>query len=319
MCLPFWARPEAEIALTAPLSTLQGSLLDGLLAAPLHLASITVGLPPPPAATGEAAQSGSGGTSSRQQLAEQAAAALQRALVDRTAALAAERLPPARQPAAPALHIHAPVAGAADAAAGVTESTSSGGSNSQMQALGLAPSAARRVAGGSSVVWAAPPSAAFKWKQQQLPAGGAAAAGAASARPSSGSGSGSVPVLAGGATEAVAGSNGLKVGAAKVKTGQPVPASAQPSVCKAALFAQWQQLAAALRSLPHGDEQAQQQPGNAAEGGDGKRSPARSLMYRAVKQAAGGAYAAVWRALLQPPSLLEGWIPKPSELEEFVL
>lgn len=142
-----------------------------------------------------------------------------------------------------------------------------------------------------------------------------------------------MPVLVGGTSEAVAGGNGLKVGAARVKPGQPIPASAQASVCKAALYRQWQQLVAALHSLAcsGGQEAAQQAqvsaPGTADEAvaapqeaaAAASRSPAEGLSYRAAKQAAGAAYAAVWQALLRPPSPLEGWIPKPPELEGFVL
>lgn len=277
--------------------------MDGLLAAPLRLASVTVGLPPAPPPDGAAAAAAGepsgidSASSNRQELAVAAEQALRRALVDRTANLAAQRLGvnPSRE--APSLHIHLPAASGSAAADG-------GGSGSRMQQLGLAPSAARRVAGGASVVWVAPPSAAFKWKH------------------SAGSGgSGSPAVLAGGTVEAVAASSGLRQGSAKAKAGQPVPPSAQPCVCKAALFAQWQQLVAALWQLPRLGAGA---PG-AEEGAEGPATKegaaleVESLSYRQAKQQAGAAYCAAWRRLLESPSPLEPWIPKPAELEEFVL
>jgi len=263
------------------------------------------------------------------ELAAAAELALHRALLDRTAELARQRLPAALQQATPTLHIqHLPEEGstAAQAAAGAgTEaaavqagtcpeppvggsanssgkncgSSRTGGDGSSsgspsLQDLGLAPSAARKVAGGSSIVWVAPPSTAFKWKRQQQ---------------------GGPPVLSGGAVEAVAGGTGLKIGAKKTKPGQAVHPSAQPSVCKAALFAAWQQLVASLKGLPAA-------PAVAATGAAGTpldADTAPAATYRQAKQLAGAGYCAAWRRLLEPSSPLEGWIPKPPELEEFAL
>jgi hypothetical protein len=285
---------------------LQGSLLSGLLAEPLHLSSITVSVQPAaqpagePAGAAAAAAAAATATSSdsSRQLAAAAAGALRRALLGRTASLAAERMPPGFFQAAPALHIHLPTA-AAPAAPGTATSSDS---SSSMQALGLAHSAARKVAGGSSLVWVAPASASFKWKQQRLPTGLPA-----------GEGSGTTAVLSGGAVEGVIGSTGLKVGSARVQPGQAVHPSAQPSICKAALFAEWQQLAAAIKRLPPAGAAADNAAAAAAAAAGG-------MSYRHAKEAAGGAgYTAAWRRLLQPPSPLEGWIPKPAALEQFTL
>lgn len=282
---------------------LQGSLLHGALAHPLRLVSLTVGLPAPPAdaaggeAAGEAGSSDGPGSAEGRAAALAAAAevALRRALLERTAQLAEQRLGPAAERPAPALHTYTPPAAA------------SSSRSSRMQDLGLAPSAARRVAGGASVVWMAPPSSTFKWRQ------------------------GGAPTLVGGNVEAVVGSTGLKAGSAKVPPGQPVTPSARPAVCKAALFKLWQRLAASLRQLR--PTQQQRSAAAAAEtaaavqqgAAPGEQPLARELeagpeglTYAQAKQAAGAGYRATWRALLQPPSPLEAWIPKPAELEEFV-
>lgn len=284
--------------LRRPSTPLQGSLLDGLLAAPLHLASITVGLPPPPpaAADGDTAAApaaeqqpsgkadGGAAQGSEPGLAAAAEAALRRALLDRTAALTVERLPADRQPATPTLGVHSPA-------------HSPGNGGSRAQELGLAPSAARRVAGGASVVWFAPPSAEWKWRQRHP---------------------GAPPVLSGGSGEAVAGIAGLKAGSARPKAGQPVHPSAQPAVSKATLFTQWRQLVAALQRLLYEQQQAAEvaQP-TAATGTDAGPSSAAGLTYRAAKRAAGAGYQAAWARLRAPPSPLEPWIPKPPELEAF--
>ncbi|KAL4457361.1 hypothetical protein ABPG75_012226 [Micractinium tetrahymenae] len=332
---------------------LQGSLLSGLLAAPLHLASLTVSLQPaapvPKAAAATAAPAPAEqqpgpqvAHDSTAELATGAAAALRRALVGRTAALAGERLQGGSDhPAEPSLHIHVPdaaaaaAAGAAAAATGATggsqtsapaatgSSSSSGGSGGgvqSMQELGLAPSATRRVGSGASIVWCAPPSTAFNWKearrQQAVPPqqAGSGASNDASAQAASGA---PVAFLGGGTVEAVAGTTGLQVGAAKTKPGQAVHPSAQSAVCKAALFAAWHQLAAALRQAPVG------QPSCAPTAAPAQAPAAPALTagmtYRQAKQAAGAGYAAAWRRLQEPPSLFEGWIPKPPALEEFTL
>lgn len=294
----------------------QGSLLNGLLASPLHLASVTVGLPParPAADAGAPAAEQqvtdcSASSSSSGELAAAAEAALRRALLDRTAALAAERLPAGMHQAAPSLHIHAP----AD------------GGSSRAGELGLAPSAVRRVAGGASVVWVGPPTAEFKWKQRQP---------------------GAFPTLSGGSVEAVAGSTGLKVGNPRPQAGQPVRPSGRPSVCKAALLAQWRLLATTLQQLrlPSTAPASEQQGGEPAAGRQQQQpeqqpqqqpqqqrgqsqmeveehavasASAEALSYRAAKRAAGAAYQAAWQLLLAPPSALEPWVPKPPELEDF--
>ena len=46
------------------------------------------------------------------------------------------------------------------------------------------------------------------------------------------------------------------------------------------------------------------------------------MSYRQAKEAAGAGgagYTAVWGRLLQPPSPLEAWIPKPVALEQFTV
>ncbi|EFN55483.1 hypothetical protein CHLNCDRAFT_133846 [Chlorella variabilis] len=294
-----------------------GALLGGLLASPLHLSSVTVPLQHGEAA-GSAAPSptlaavvGAAAAADKQpqvpssaSVAEVAELALRRALLDRTAELAAQRLPPGFRRAPPALHIHVP--GSMPAPGSGSSGGGGGSEGSRAHSLGLAPSATRRVAGGSSVVWFAPPSPAFKWKRQ---AGSAA------------------DVLSGGSSEAVIGGTGLKAGSARVQAGQAAPPSAHPSVCKAALFAQWQELAAALRSLspppavalapdaaadiPARPEQPQRPPP--------EQLRLQDMRYGQAKRAACPQYAAAWQGLLQPPSPLHGWIPKPAALEEFAL
>jgi hypothetical protein len=271
----------------------QGSLLSGLLEAPLYLSSVVVGLPLAPAVAAKADPS-EPAVAPAAPLADKegvaaAEAALRRALLERTAGLAAERLPSGFHQASPALHIHRQSPPPAPAA----------GSSSSVSAaaLGLAPSPTRRVAAGSSAVWCAPPSSAFKWKAAD----------------------GGTAVLSGGSSEGVVGSTGLRSGSSKVPPGQAAPPSAQPAVCKAALFAQWQALAAALHQLSHPDST------QAASGAGGRQQaaaapqPPRGMTYRQAKRAACPAYSEEWARLLQRPSPLQSWIPKPPALEEFAL
>lgn len=347
--------PRCQL-LNVPLPTVpclvQGSLLSALLAEPLHLASITVSLQPPagpaPVPEPEAAPEGepspgpepSAEVARAQELppppscassaAELAAAALHRAVVGRTAVLVEEGRAGIGRPVAPALHIHVPKGAvqsshlprSASHASGIAAepvvrgTPAASGSAQCLQELGLAPSAARRVGSGASIVWFAPPSPAFKWKpasrQQPLPPQAGAAAGGSSA-----AGAAAPPaVLTGGTAEAVAGTTGLKVGASKARPAQPVHPAAQSAVCKAALFAAWHRLSAALGQLPAGppagaipDAVEAQPEGEVACG---------SMTYRQAKLAGGPAYVHAWRLLREPPSPFEGWIPKPPDLEEFL-
>lgn len=64
-------------------------------------------------------------------------------------------------------------------------------------------------------------------------------------------------------------------------------------------------------------EQQQQQDMEQAQPTNPRVQTGQPLTYRQAKAAAGAAYQAAWRALLQPPSPLEGWIPKPAGLEDF--
>lgn len=322
---------------------LQGSLLSELLVGPLHLTSLTISLQQPaepaPSAAADAAATPppeqpppSLPASDAAKLAAAAAEALHRALVGRTAAVARERLHGGSRPAEPLLHVCVPQPAAAapgirGAAADPVQGLAGGASGAEaasaslhrMQELGLAPSAARRVGSGSSIVWHAPPSPAFKWREarrlQPPPPQHAAAAAAAHA-----AGAALPAVLSGGSVEAVAGTTGLKIGAAKARPGQPVHPSAQSAVCKAALFAAWRCLEAALRQLPArapaATAPAAAPTGTARPEGD---APGQRMTYRQAKQAAGAGYASAWRRLREPPSPFEGWIPKPPALEDFGL
>lgn len=355
-CAPFgchapWSPSIApQVVLRAPLLHVQGSLLSGLLASPLHLASITVSLqqpaePAPPTAPAAAPalsqkQPQPTADSDAAGLAAAAAAALHRALIGRTAAVAQERLAGGSRPGEPALHIHEPQAAtspapapavaaaptASGAAAELARSPAGAAGSTQvasgsllgMQELGLASSATRRVGSGASIVWFAPPSSAFKFRdarRQQAPpqqhaftGNGTAAGAAAAALPA---------VLSGGTVEAVAGTTGLKVGAAKTRPGQPVHPSAQSAVCKAALFAAWRQLVATLQQLPAGPAAGAAPPADNAARPEGHGADP-ELTYRQAKVAAGAEYASAWRRLREPPSPFEDWIPKPLALEDFV-
>ena len=112
------------------------------------------------------------------------------------------------------------------------------------------------------------------------------------------------------------------MGARRVQPGDVPPAAAQCGVSKAALFAEWQQLATALELLPMLDDAA----GEADDAGgqqqqqlQERRERRLGWTYRQAKQESGAAYAAAWQSLLLPPSALEGWIAKPPSLEDFVL
>lgn len=299
---------------------LQGALLSGALAAPLRLASATAGaaaprggapLPPPAVA-----------------------AALHRALVER-AECAAVQLPP---PYAPP-----PAAGSAALRVHAYRRSTDPGSTLSYERLGLVETAERRVGAGASLVWRASPS--HTWCYRPLPPGAADAAAAAGAllhrageEAEEGEAAGkrqqqlllfTVPGVlptgadaGGGGLEAVAGSTGLRVGSSR-KGGGPIKPSARSSVCKAALWALWRELALDLRTLPV--------PGAGSAGGSGPAAPAApsttppynlagcpAATYRAAKAAAGaGAYAAAWATLRAPPSPFEAWISKPLGLEEF--
>ena len=356
LCLKAGAAPSPR-PLPPLLPLPQGSLLSGLLAQPLHFSTVTVSV------SGGGGGGGGGEVEQPPQQQQQqqpstpataAAVALRRALLGRTADLASQRLPPHLCQAAPALHIHrlppaapsaadpAPLASvpcppAVDASARSSARSGGdvgggGGGDDIFDALGLCPSTARRVPGGSSIAWSAPPSSAFKWKQQQQQLGQQQVARPADAPSTGDCGPPQVPppdaaaaphVLGGGTSEVVAAVTGLRVGARRVQPGDVPPAAAQCGVSKAALFAEWQQLATALELLPMLDDAA----GEADDAGgqqqqqllQERRERRLGWTYRQAKQESGAAYAAAWQSLLLPPSALEGWIAKPPSLEDFVL
>eukprot|EP00887_Chlorella_sp_A99_P007976 scaffold12.g7976.t1 len=312
---------------------LQGSLLSGALAAPLRLASVTAGAPGGAAPPREAVGPGAGAACQQkeQQQAPQAAAvaaALRRALVDRAVALAPRlaALGPGGGPGPLDVHAYVPASGSCDGSDG-----GSGGGDASLsfERLGLVGTAERRVGAGASVIWHALPSAAFRLQPLQR---GQQQEGQQGAQPVP-------PVVAlllpggSGTLEAVAGATGLRVGSSR-KAGAPIKPSAASRVCKAVLWERWRALEAAVAALPPdgapgaGDLPApagpplteQQQPASRQDTEQQpplQSGPEQRLTYRQAKARVGVAYQAAWRTLLAPPSPLEGWIPKPPQLEEF--
>jgi hypothetical protein len=80
-----------------------------------------------------------------------------------------------------------------------------------------------------------------------------------------------------------------------------------------------------VRSLQHRvptvgtKRDAQGDPVPVFKGAHSKDTRKEGKTYREWKVVAGQDYLGQWHALLSPPSLFEGWIPKPPELEQFHL
>lgn len=321
---------------------LQGSLLSGLLEAPLRLTTLVAATPPQVAAAGPAAVAA-------------AAAALRRAIEGRCKALATERLtssgalllsPPATVLVAP------PPA-----------------------ELGLVAGGPRKVPSGVSVNWSAPLDVlAGLLSPPQQPAA-APSALAEEGRTGAGSGSGSAPqqqqqlqhqqrrkqpdpdtelgrAVAAGRHEVTLAADGRKSGT--TKSGSTwASVQSRSRLCKASLFAQLAALAAQLpashptreimlrqprpqqagQSLPlpvaagaaangrangegqTGDTAAESAPSASKKPESAETAP--TCSYRAAKQALGAAYQRQWRELQRPPSLFSQWLLKPPGQEDF--
>lgn len=162
----------------------------------------------------------------------------------------------------------------------------------QLDRLGVLETPERRTPCGASVLWHAAPSGT--WAQH---------------------GAGGIPKLPAGVVEAVSGATGLRAGCAKPKNGAPITRKGVSSAAKVALFEAWAHLGAALRDLPAPEGAIAPAPATAPAAHHAERLET----YREAKLRCGAAYQAAWRALLEAPSPLEGWIAKPAELEEFAI
>jgi hypothetical protein len=268
---------------------LQGALLSGLVTRPVCLSTVVV------AVGMDARHSTAAPTEESRGVLQAVETSLQRAVVGRVAPLK-DRL---RGDTAPRkLHVHAlPVPLAL------------------MHELGLAPTPARKSACGASLVWRAPPSPLWKAHRSFY------------TRPENQhlATSPELPwmVLSGGVHEAAAGASGATLGVAR-KGAMGVKPGGRLSVCKLEVLRAFLGAAAVVRSLQHrgpsvgtkrnaqGDPVPVFKGAHSSAGKEGKT-------YREWKVVAGHAYLEQWHALLSPPSLFEGWIPKPPELEQFHL
>jgi hypothetical protein len=214
---------------------------------------------------------------------ERAAAALRRAFCDRPAPLRARLAAHGAFADPTPLEVHAVAVAAAD-----------------LDGLGLIAGGARRVPCGASIAWRAPPSSTWRLKEAKVVIQPLRPEKSLEIEIEEKEGSIELPpplplppprVITEGVSEALTGLFGSRAGRAR-KGSDPVLPESQSALCRAALFRRFTETAAAL-------------------GGPAPGAAPWAASYRAAKAVVGGAYQAAWKALLELPSPLEGWLPKP--------
>ncbi|KAG2499427.1 hypothetical protein HYH03_002374 [Edaphochlamys debaryana] len=265
---------------------LQGSLLSGILEAPLTLHSLAVGAPP-----------GLEEAAGREAALAAVEAAARRCLEERlqadpaAAALAARHLPfGLRPPAVVALP-------------------------QPHERFALRPGGPRKVPSGVSINWSAPPGAAMARLTPAPPAPCATAASTDGARPPPPVRA-PAPLAPNGAHEVTLSAEGRRAGAAKRSAvWGAVAEKTRSRLCRVALG---RRMAALLDSLASsggaGGPAPEPRPGPGTTAG---AAAATDLSYAQLKRALAPRYAAAWEELRQPPGLFSRWLPKPAGEQGF--